>query len=148
MKAVGNIVSLYLSVPQEKAPQNREILLLDERGVQGDKHYNTDLQRSVLITSLESYALAQKYQIEVPYGLLGENLLIDYNPYGLTIGRQLRIGDILLEISQPCPLCNHLRSINTKLPKLLKNNRGIFAKVIESGEVKVGERIYLLPFNG
>jgi len=144
MKAVGNILSLYRSITEEKNPQKEVRLLLDKKGIQGDKHYNSNLQRSVLIASKESYILAQKHQIEVPYGLLGENILVDYNPYTLAIGRQLQIGDTLLEISQPCPLCTHLTHIDHKLPKLLKDDRGIFARVIKAGKIEIGDRIYLL----
>lgn len=102
------------------------------------------VDRSVLIASLESYTLVESHGIHADYGILGENILIDYNPYHLVIGSRLKISDVILEISQPCTLCKSLTSIDSKLPKLLKNDRGIFAKVIESGSIKEGDDIYLL----
>ncbi len=75
---------------------------------------------------------------------MGENLLIDYNPYHLQAGARLKIANVTLEISQHCTLCKSFTKIDAKLPKLLKDDRGIFAKVIKSGSIKEGDDIYLL----
>jgi MOSC domain-containing protein YiiM len=118
---------------------------LDARGIIGDKHYDHDLNRSVLLVSIISYDIAKENGIDVAYGSLGENILIDYNPYQLEIGRRLRIGDeLILEISQHSTLCKSFAKLNSKLPKLLKNDRGIFAKVINPGSIKNGDTLYLL----
>jgi len=139
----GKVLALFITTAESKTPLAKEKILVDEKGIVGDKHHDTDIDRSVLITSTESYALAQRNDIEMPHSSLGENLLIDYNPYDLPVGTRLRIGSALLEISQPCTLCSHLTKIDNKLPKLLKNDRGIFAKVVQPGEIKVGDEIFL-----
>jgi MOSC domain-containing protein YiiM len=142
MTKVGTVSSLFYSPPTGRS----SVLAfdLDSQGILNDKHYNQDISRSVLITSLESYSLAKHHHITVSYGLLGENILIDYNPYHLSAGTRLKIGNTTLEISQPCTLCKSLRTIDAKLPKLLKNDRGIFAKVIALGSIQEGDSIYLL----
>jgi MOSC domain-containing protein YiiM len=119
-------------------------LLLDTKGIVKDKHYDKNIERSVLIASLDSYELVKRHGIDAPYSALGENLLIDYNPYHLATGARLKIGNITLEISQHCTLCKSLTKVDVRLPKLLKDDRGIFAKVIESGSIKEGDDIYLL----
>ncbi|RRS30158.1 MAG: hypothetical protein P794_08265 [Epsilonproteobacteria bacterium (ex Lamellibrachia satsuma)] len=144
MTHVGKVLSLYISTKESDSPVEKSEIAADTKGIVGDKHYDTNIQRSVLITSIQSYELVKKQQIEIPYGILGENLLIDYNPYVLPIGARLHIGNIILEITQPCTLCEHLSCIDHKLPKLLKNDRGIFAKTIQPGEIKVGDEISLL----
>jgi len=141
---VGKVLSLFITVQNSSGPAQRDVITVDEKGILDDKHYDTDIQRSVLLTSTQSYTLAKKHGIEMPYSSLGENLLIDYNPYGLSAGTRLRIGNSVLEISQPCTLCNHLSKVDSKLPKLLKNDRGIFAKVVKEGTIKVGDTICLL----
>lgn len=141
---VGKVLSLYISIKESSTPIAKREIEVDTQGVIEDKHYNKDIQRSVLITSIQSYELVKKHQIDIPYGTLGENLLIDYNPYHLDIGTKLQIGDTVLEISQNCTLCNHLSKADKLLPKLLRNDRGIFGKVIQEGSVKVGDSIYLL----
>ena len=139
---VGKIQELFYSTNDGRI--NTKKLALDSKGVIEDKYYDKDIQRSVLIASLESYELALSHGIDVPYSALGENLLIDYNPYHLKPGARLSIGDLILEISQNCTLCNSLTKVNNKLPKLLKNDRGIFAKVIKNGIINKGDDIYLL----
>ena len=142
MTKVGNVFSLFYSSVNERMLVNE--LQLDTKGIVKDKHYNKNIERSVLITSIESYALAKKHGIDAPYGALGENLLINYNPYHLVTGARFRIGNVILEISQHCTLCKSLTKIDAKLPKLLKDDRGIFAKVIALGSIKEGDDIYLL----
>ncbi len=142
MTKVGNIFSLFYSTANGQTTSIE--LLLDEKGVIDDKHYNSNIDRSVLITSLDSYKLIKSANIDVSHGLLGENLLIDYNPYHLNTGDRLKIGSVILEISQHCTLCKGFAKLDAKLPKLLKNDRGVFAKVLESGSIKKNDFIYLL----
>ena len=77
------------------------------------------------------------------YGDLGENIIVDFNPYTLEENSQIKIGEVTLEISQHCTLCKSLAKVDSKLPKLLKNDRGVFAKVIQAGKIdKDSEVIY------
>lgn len=144
IKSVGKICRLFISQKGSNNRASKKCLLLDTFGIREDKYHNTNIQRSVLITSLSSYQIAKKYHITMPFGSLGENLLIDYNPYNLPIGTQLNIGTAKIEISQLCTICEHLSSIDTTLPVLLKRDRGIFAKVIQEGEVHVGDSISII----
>ncbi len=106
------------------------MLYLDADGVIGDKFHGVDIDRSILISTIDSYKMAEDMGINLEYGLLGENILMDYNPYGLPTGANIAIGDeVILEISQHCTLCKSLTKIDNRLPKLLKDDRGIFAKV-------------------
>jgi len=139
---VGKVLELFYSTNDGRV--NTTQLSLDNKGILEDKYYDKDIQRSVLITSIESYNLASSHGIDAPHGVLGENLLIEYNPYHLTPGRQLSIGNLVLEISQNCTICNSLSKVDEQLPVLLKDDRGIFAKVISSGVINKGDNIYLL----
>ena len=144
MKNVGNVIDLFISVQGSSTRIQKEFFELDPKGIIEDKYYDKNIHRSVLITSQESYALANEHNIQMPVGSLGENILMDYNPYHLNPGDQLRIGEVILQISQNCTICDHLSSIDESLPTLLKDDRGIFAKVIEGGVIKKGDEIYLL----
>ena len=139
---VGKILELFYSTDNGRV--NTEKLSLDKKGVVEDKYYNKNIQRSVLIASIYSYNLAKKHNIEAHYSSLGENLLIDYNPYHLKPGAKLQIGGLILEISQNCTLCNSLAKVDSKLPEILKDDRGIFAKVIKEAVISKGDNIYLL----
>ncbi len=141
LEKLGRIVELYYSTSDGRV--NADALTLDKNGVLLDKFHSKDIQRSVLIASLASYTLANEHSINLPFGSLGENILIDYNPYGLNPGTRLSIGNLVLEISQNCTLCKSLTKIDSKLPKLLKNDRGIFAKVITAGIIHKNDDIYI-----
>jgi MOSC domain-containing protein YiiM len=144
VKNVGKVTNLFISVQGSSTRVEKELFNLDPKGIIGDKYYDTNVNRSVLITSEASYTLANDHNIELPFGSLGENILINYNPYHLTAGDRLRVGDVVLEISQNCTMCDHLSKIDEYLPTLLKEDRGIFAKVIEGGVIKKEDEIYLL----
>jgi MOSC domain-containing protein YiiM len=142
MTKIGKVSSLFYSPPSGRTRANT--LALDSKGIVNDKHYNKNIDRTVLIASLESYELANNHDIALAYGFLGENVLIDYNPYHLRSGARLKIGKVTFEISQLCTLCKSLTKVDSKLPTLLKDDRGIFAKVLDAGSIKEGDDIYLL----
>jgi MOSC domain-containing protein YiiM len=140
----GKVLELFVSL-KGKNRENRSSIDLDENGVIDDKFYAKDNIRSVLIASKESYKIASGNQIEIKYGVLGENILIDINPYNLNFGDKILIGAVELQITQNCTMCNTLAKIDKKLPKVLKNDRGIFAQIIKSGKIKKGDKVQILP---
>ena len=145
MQSVGKVIKLFISKKGESDPVEKSSIVVDEKGIVEDKHYGTPAERTVLISSLVSYAMAkEELDVQMPHGYLGENILIDYNPYHLSAGSRLKIGTAVFEITQNCTLCNHLSKLDKRIPKLLKDDRGIFAKVVEEGEVNAGDEIYLV----
>ena len=135
----GSVLEIYLSKKGQEDRVIEQEVKLDEKGVVGDKFYGKNVKRSVLIASIESYTLAKDNGMEIPYGSLGENILIDINPYALSSGDKIEIGEVILEITNNCTICNSLSNVNSKLPKLLENDRGIFAKTIHSGYIRKGD---------
>jgi len=142
--SVGEVLELFISRKGESERLSKSIIELNEEGIVEDKFYAKDINRSVLLTTIESYGMAVAKNIHMPYGSLGENILIDYNPYALPMGSKLQIGEVVLEVTQYCTICNHLSSIDKTLPRLLKDDRGIFVKVVEAGFISKGDKIYLL----
>ncbi len=142
----GKVIKLFISIKDASGDTKvleQDNLSLDKEGVLKDKFYAKELQRSVLLSSLESYTLAEKNGIDMPFGSLGENILMDFDVYKLNIGDRLRIGSALLEITQDCTLCKGLSKVDPKAPKLLKDHRGIFAKTVTDGTIQVGDSIYI-----
>ena len=142
----AKVIELFITINDEnKTRKSVQSISLDENGIIGDKFHNKDLQRSILLTSTESYDIVENNGIAIARGSLGENILIDINPYHLLPGDRLSIGNAILEITQNCTLCKGLSTVDSKLPKLLKNDRGIFAKVIEcSSEIQIGDKVNFL----
>jgi len=144
LQHIGQVSELFISLKDSSNRVSKTSLSLDTYGIKEDKYYNTNINRSVLITSISSYHIALENCITMPFGSLGENLLIDYNPYHLAPGTKLKIGTVTLEISQNCTMCDHLSKIDNMLPTLLQKDRGIFAKVIQEGEIKIEDDLYLV----
>ncbi len=143
---VGKILQLFISIKDDEGITKtieQNTITLDENGVLGDKFYSKDPHRSILLSSIESYTLAQKEGIIMPYGSLGENILMDFNPYDLNVGDRLNLGTVTLEITQNCTLCKGLSKVDAKAPKLLKEHRGIFAKAITNGSLSNEDCVYI-----
>lgn len=141
----GVVIDLFISTLTKERKNPLEISL-DENGIIDDKFYNKDVTRSILISSVDSYSLAIKNNIKMNYGELGENIVIDINPYGLSSGDKLLIGEVELEITMNCTICNSLAKVDKNLPKLLKNDRGIFAKTSKSGKIRKGDMVKLIKY--
>ncbi|NOZ90304.1 MAG: MOSC domain-containing protein [Epsilonproteobacteria bacterium] len=144
MQQVGRVVSLFISDKELSRRVKQDYIEIDRGGIINDKFYDKDIDRSILITSIDSYKLAKNRDIDIKYGQLGENILIDYNPYHLPHGTQISIGEVILEISQHCTICKSLSKIDSKLPKLLKDDRGIFVKVIKSGFISQDDTVNIM----
>jgi len=140
---IGNVIKLFINNKEENTIIKKDSINCDKYGIVGDKFYKKDKNRSILLSSLQSYDLAKNNNIDIEYGLLGENILLDFNPKDLQIGSIIKIGDVKSKIAQECTLCKHLSSIDNKLPKLLKKDRGMFVYALNSGNIKVGDKVYL-----
>lgn len=143
MSVEPRVLRLFISVDNEQKRVCKEKLELDEKGVLEDKFYAKNTNRLILITSTTAYALAKSSGVELEYGSLGENILIDHNINKLAIGNQFKIGDMLLEVTQNCTLCNGLSAFDPKLPEVLKNDRGLFVKAVGSGIIKKDDIIII-----
>ncbi|WP_297441579.1 MOSC domain-containing protein [Sulfurimonas sp.] len=145
-KLQGKVLKLYITKDDEvKTKISKERVTVDANGIVGDKFYAKNPKRAILITSYDSYTIAKENNINIEGGVLGENILIDINPYSLIQGETIKIGETIFEITQNCTLCKGLTAINAKLPKLLKDDRGVFAKVIgPTAEINIGDNVEIL----
>lgn len=141
---VGEVLELFISKKGSSSRIAQTVIELDKEGILEDKFHAKDSERSVLLTTIDSYKMAVDKGISMGYGSLGENILIDFNPYSLAMGSKISIGKVLLVVTQNCTICNHLSSIDKRLPSLLKDDRGIFVKVVEGGVIEKGDKICLL----
>jgi len=140
MEILGKIIELFISKEKYDGRINQTELAVDEDGVFIDKFYGKDRERSILIASTKAYDMVKK-KIDINYGELGENILIDFDLDLLKVGMKLKIGKVVLEIAHNCTICDHLSEINKEVPTLLKNDRGVFAKVVVGGLIKKGFEI-------
>ncbi len=121
------------------------IYLKEDIGIEGDKFANgKDKDRLIMLIGENSYNLAKNKNINLPEVALGENILLDFDPHNLNSKDIISIGNTILEITKECTLCKHLSKFDSKLPKLLLHKRGIYAKILKSGTIKIGDEVKLI----
>ena len=139
MNNIGKVLKTF-SATKESSGLPRPIVdnlnLIVDFGIENDKFAGKKLDQTVMIVGIQSYGIAKQNGINLEFGSLGENILLDSDPHIFEVGKQLTIGDSVIEITQVCTVCNHLNIFDKNLPQLLKNHRGLYCKIIKSGIIK------------
>jgi len=137
------ILRLFIAREEQSGRTPKDRLIVDEKGVTGDKFYSKRNDRSILITGVLAYEIAAKENISLKPGDLGENILVDSDIRSLKPGDRLYCGDLLMEVSRLCPICMHLSRFDPRLPQLVKESRGVYLRALNSGLLNVGDRLNL-----
>ncbi len=111
--------------------------LIPDRGLEGDRHARAGSRRQVLLADRETLDA-----LEVRPGQIRENLTTEgIAVQALPSGTRLRVGPALLEITGPCEPCAFMDTIRPGLREASRGRRGVTARVIEGGEVQVGDPV-------
>ena len=137
MKVLGTF-SATINDTSKVRPKRDKLELVKDYGIKDDKFALKNLDQSVLIVPIDAYDITKNEGIELEFGSLGENILVDFNIMDMPINTKLKIGDAVVEITQKCTMCNHLAVFDKRVPRLVRNHRGVYCKIIESGIVKKG----------
>ncbi len=137
--SLASVVSLHAAGNAFAKAFAPEFTLVAGYGALGDRHAGCDPNRALLVTSALSYQFLASKDIHLPYGSLGENLILE----GLWTdsvpeGTFLTVGDAVLRLTAPCTVCATLGTLDSRLPRLLFGKRGMYAAVMTGGQVKVG----------
>ncbi len=97
-------------------------------------------KRQVLIIERE---LLDEFQL--PIGDVRENITVQgIQLAGMAAGTQVRVGTALLEATLDCAPCQFIEDKRPGLRAAMAGKRGTLFKVIEGGEIKVGDVIQLI----
>src|ERR671929_2188347 len=109
-------------------------------GLEGCAHANPP-RREVLFASAEHLD-----SVGVEPGAIRENLTVEgADVQRWPIGQRVRVGeDAVFEITMVCDPCRRMDELRDGLRAELDDKRGMLARVVESGEVAVGDEIELL----
>jgi MOSC domain-containing protein YiiM len=109
------------------------------QGMDGCAHANPP-RREVLFASQEHLD-----SVGVEPGAIRENLTVaGADVQRWPVGQRLRAGEALFEITMVCDPCHRMDELRDGLRAELEDKRGMLARVVESGEVAVGDEIELL----
>ena len=136
----ARVVGLYV-VPVRHAPLTpvRSVRALADHGFEGDAHARPGSDRQLLLMDAETVR-----ELGLEPGVLKENITTSGLPrYEQPAGQRLRIGTALLELTSVCPPCGKMEAIRLGLRQELVGRRGYLARVVETGELCVGDAIEL-----
>ena len=109
------------------------------QGLEGCAHANPP-KREVLFASKEHLD-----SVGVEPGAIRENLTVEGDDVERwPVGQQVRVGEALFEITMVCDPCHRMDELRQGLRAELEGKRGTLARVVESGEIAVGDTVELV----
>ena len=137
-----------ISVSEKKGMRKKNIpeaKLEADHGIIGDAHAGK-WHRQISLLSFESIAEVIAQGAIVSPGDFAENITTEGIDFSLLkVGDKLRLSrDIELEITQIGKRCHTKCEIYKQLGDCIMPKDGIFAKVIKSGSIKVGDEIEVI----
>ena len=119
--------------------------VIENWGIEGDAHAGR-WHRQV---SLLSWQKVEEFNLQgacVTDGAFGENLLVDgIDCARLPIGTRLRVGETLLEVTQIGKKCHNDCEIKKLTGSCVMPTEGIFAIVLQEGEIFPGDTVTVEP---
>ena len=114
-------------------------------GIDGDAHAG-HWHRQVSLLSADKIAAFNEKGAGVVPGAFGENLVVEgFDFRALPVGTLLRCGDVLLEMTQIGKECHSHCEIYKKMGDCIMPREGVFARVLEPGEIHVGDEMVIEP---
>lgn len=135
---VPTVVYLQI-VPKRKEPPvpAPALRLIEGRGIDGDRHQKPGGSRQVLLMAEENCDAFGLAPGEVRENIVTRGLDLQALPAGTT----LEIGGAALEITKDCEPCAFIDALRPGLKDRMVRRRGMLARVVRSGEIRVGDEI-------
>ena len=139
---MAQVVFLQI-VPKRKEPPVPvpSVTLLEGLGIEGDRHRKPGGSRQVLLMSEENCDAFGLAPGEVRENIVTRGLDLQ----ALPAGTRLEIGGAALEITKDCEPCGFIDSLRAGLRARMVRRRGMLARVVRTGEIRVGNEITLRP---
>jgi MOSC domain-containing protein YiiM len=122
-----------VSTPLERARA------VEGHGFEGCAHANPP-RREVLFASEDHLNT-----VGVEPGAIRENVTVaGADVQSWPVGQRVRVGDAVFEITMVCDPCHRMDELRPGLRAELDGKRGMLARVVQSGDVAVGDELELL----
>ena len=142
---MGEIKAICISERRGTAKHPVETArLLEGYGIERDAH-GGNWHRQVSLLGLEKIEDFRKRGAEVEFGAFGENIVaegIDFRC--LPVGSWIGMGETVLELTQIGKECHHGCAIFQQMGRCIMPHEGIFARVLQGGEIHEGDEIQVL----
>lgn len=122
-----------------------KVIVKKEHGIEGDAH-SGPWHRQVSFLASESIEAARKNGLNVTFGDFAENFAtegVDWKK--IPVGAHLKLGDnTLVEVTQIGKECHNRCAIYYQAGDCIMPKEGIFARVLEGGDVQTGDPIKII----
>jgi MOSC domain-containing protein YiiM len=138
---MATVAGLFTSPARKsgRSDAHERLSAIAGQGFEGCAHANPP-KREVLFVSKEHLD-----SVSVDPGAIRENITVDGDDVQRwPIGQRVRAGGAEFEITMVCDPCHRMDELRDGLRAELDAKRGMLARVVESGEVAVGDEIELV----
>lgn len=120
-----------------------EGLFREDYGLIGDAHANCLPNRQVSLLAIESIDKMRSLGLNLGPGDFAENITIKgIDLCHLPIGTKMFVGDeVILEVTQIGKECHTACAIRRQIGQCIMPEEGVFARVVQGGSVKPGDRV-------
>ena len=143
---MASVVAVCIS--EQKGTQKHEvpeIQLKIDHGIVGDAHAG-NWHRQVSLLAQESVEKMKAVFPDIPVGAFAENILTEgLTLFTLPVGTRLRVGEVLLEVTQIGKECHAHCAIRQQVGDCVMPREGIFTIVLEEGTIRAGDTITVFP---
>jgi cyclic pyranopterin phosphate synthase len=153
-KQVGKVATTKgrikaISISEERGTQKVNVPEADLKanfGIIGDAHAG-DWNRQISLLDFESIDKINKKGLDISPGDFAENITTEGIDLGtLIIGSRLRLGNnVELEITQFGKTCHGRCQIYERIGDCVMPRKGVFAKVLRGGSIRISDTIEVIP---
>lgn len=114
---------------------------IENFGIEGDAHAG-NWHRQISFLAFEKIDEFRKKGAEVDFGAFGENFVVEGIDFSkVSVGARLKSENIVFEITQIGKQCHSRCKIYERMGDCIMPRDGIFAKVLQGGDVREGQEI-------
>ena len=138
---MASVVGLFTSPARKsgRSDSHDRLRAISGQGFEGCAHANPP-RREVLFVSKEHLD-----SLNVEPGAVRENITVDGDDVQRwPVGQRVRAGEAEFEITMVCDPCHRMDELRDGLRAELDGKRGMLARVVEIGEVAVGDAVELV----
>ena len=157
---LGQVASLHLHPPFAGEPMEKVemIEVISGKGILGEPRYFSRRNRLNGQLSPRQISLIERGQIaqhasalgleKIAPGAVRANIETTGASLISLLGHQIQIGEAVLHLYEPRKPCEKMNAICAGLRSLMESNKqGVLAEVIQSGRIRVGDRISVAEKN-
>jgi MOSC domain-containing protein YiiM len=145
----GNIHSIHIaSGAKEPTHAVSEVQAIPGVGLEGDRYalkqgtfYKPEPDYELTLIEAEAIeAIRIEYKVELAPGEARRNLVTRGVPLNHLVGREFRIGDVIIRGIRLCEPCSHLEALTQRpVIKSLLHRGGLRAQILKKGTIRVGD---------